>query len=80
MAKRTTRQVSKGTQSSTAETVESAAPVQRTTLGGRSAPAAPDYSYVKNDLRKIGILAGSMFAAMILLYFILPFILPLYAR
>lgn len=80
MAKKTSRQVSKETQTSVVETVDTVAPVQRATLVSRSAPAIPDYSYVKKDLRKIGILAGSMFAAMILLYFILPYILPLYAR
>jgi hypothetical protein len=38
----------------------------------------PDYSYVKNDLRRIGILAGSIFAGLIILYFLMPFIFPLY--
>ncbi len=42
--------------------------------------ALPDYSYIKDDLKRIGIISGSMFAAMIALYFILPFISPLYAR
>lgn len=31
----------------------------------------PDYSYVKKDLRRIGILAGSFFAVLIALSFIL---------
>lgn len=31
----------------------------------------PDYSYVKKDLRRIGILAGSFFAILIALSFIL---------
>ena len=58
------------------------APAQRVTLSRRFSEAAapPDYSYVKKDLTRVGILAGSMFAGMILLYFILPYILPLYAR
>jgi hypothetical protein len=38
----------------------------------------PDYSYVKNDLRRIGILAGSIFAGLIVLYFLMPLIFPLY--
>lgn len=42
--------------------------------------ALPDYSYIKDDLKRIGIISGSMFAVMIALYFILPFISPLYAR
>jgi hypothetical protein len=32
----------------------------------------PDYTYVKRDLRRIGILAGSIFAVLIVLAFILP--------
>ncbi|NLG71587.1 MAG: hypothetical protein GX495_06050 [Chloroflexi bacterium] len=31
----------------------------------------PDYTYVKKDLRRIGILAGSFFAVLIVLSFIL---------
>ena len=45
----------------------------------RSAPAAasggreftPDYTYVKQDLRRIGLLAGSLIAALIILSFVL---------
>lgn len=43
----------------------------------------PDYSYVRHDLRRIGILAGIIFVVLIILYFLLPY-LPyfssLYAR
>ena len=43
----------------------------------------PDYTYVRQDLRRIGILAGSIFVGLIILYFLLPY-LPyfssLYAR
>jgi hypothetical protein len=78
MAKKTSRQVTKtGT---TTNEVAPATAAPRTTLSSRSAPALPDYSYVRQDLRRIGILAGCMFAGMIVLYFILPYILPLYAR
>jgi hypothetical protein len=35
----------------------------------------PDYTYVKRDLRRIAILAGSIFAVLIVLSFILPLIL-----
>lgn len=40
---------------------------------GRSGPAEfnPDYSYVKQDLKRIGILAGSFFAVLIVLSFFL---------
>ncbi|HMN12233.1 MAG TPA: hypothetical protein PKD55_07915 [Bellilinea sp.] len=31
----------------------------------------PDYTYVKNDLRKIGILAGTFFVILIVLSFVL---------
>jgi hypothetical protein len=79
MAKKTSRQVSKGS-ASTSSAVSSS--TTRTTLSSRYAETvvAPDYSYVRNDLKRIGILAGSMFGAMIILYFILPYILPLYAH
>lgn len=39
----------------------------------------PDYSYVKQDLRRIGILVGVIFAVLIILYFVLPYIFPIYA-
>jgi hypothetical protein len=76
MPKKTSRRVSRST------------PTATTSLGGRTTlasrfqetTATPDYSYVKNDLKRIGILAGILFGAMIVLYFILPYIVPLYAR
>lgn len=34
----------------------------------------PDYTYVRNDLKRIGILAGSFFALLIALSFIMPLI------
>ncbi len=73
MAKKTSRQVSKG---------DSSATTARVSRTGRTSEAAasPDFSYVRSDLKRIGILVGSMFAVMIALYFILPFVLPLYAR
>jgi hypothetical protein len=37
----------------------------------RTADFNPDYAYVKKDLRQIGILAGSFFAILIVLSFIL---------
>jgi len=80
MAKKTSRQVSKVTATTNGGDIGPATPTSRATLSSRSAPAMPDYSYVRKDLQRIGILAGSMFAAMIVLYFILPYILPLYAR
>ncbi len=45
----------------------------------RSAPRPsdfnPDYTYVIHDLRRIGVLAGSFFAILIVLSFVLPYIL-----
>jgi hypothetical protein len=80
MAKKSTRKVSKGSTAASAE----AAPVAgtKTSFSSRvSEPvAAPTYPYVTKDLKRIGTLAGIMFAAMIVLYFILPYISPLYAR
>lgn len=32
----------------------------------------PDYTYVKRDLKRIGVLAGSIFAVLIALSFLLP--------
>jgi hypothetical protein len=82
MAKKTSRQVSKSSASTGSAVSSSTASTTRTTLSSRYAETvvAPDYSYVRKDLKRIGILAGSMFGAMIILYFILPYILPLYAR
>lgn len=36
----------------------------------------PDYSYVRSDLKRIGILAGSFFVLLIALAFIMPLIVP----
>jgi hypothetical protein len=36
----------------------------------------PDYRYVINDLKRIGILAGTFFVLLILLSFIMPLIMP----
>jgi hypothetical protein len=35
----------------------------------------PDYSYVISDLRRIGVLAGSFFAFLIVLAIVMPYIL-----
>ena len=47
---------------------------QRARLSSQLSPQ--HYAYVKNDLRLIGILAGSMFLVIILLHFLLPIWLP----
>jgi hypothetical protein len=35
----------------------------------------PDYTYIRRDLRRIGILAGSIFVVLIALYFVVPLII-----
>ncbi len=46
-----------------------AAAVQRATVEFN-----PDYTHVKRDLKRIGVLAGSFFALLIVLSFVLPLI------
>jgi len=60
MAKRTSRR-----SSSTTVSVTPAA-------GQRAAEFNPDYSYVRSDLKRIGVLAGIFTAALIILSFIIP--------
>lgn len=36
---------------------------------------SPDYTYVRKDLKRIGILAGSMFVFLVVMAFVLPLIL-----
>lgn len=49
------------------------------TFGRRATTAAyefnPDYTYVVNDLKRMGILAGSFFVLLVALSFIVPIIL-----
>lgn len=82
MAKKTSRKVSKVNTTTEASPAAATISAPRTTLASRMAEPAvmPDYSYVRNDLKRVGILAGSMFAVMLVLYFVLPYLLPLYAR
>jgi hypothetical protein len=47
---------------------------QRARAAGQVSPE--QYSYVRNDLRLIGILAAAMFLFMVILHFLLPFWLP----
>ena len=47
---------------------------QRVRTANRIAPE--QYAYVKNDLKLIATLAGSMFVIIIILHFVLPLILP----
>lgn len=76
MAKKNTRQVSKGSLSNRSTTASSS-PTPRVSLASRYAEStSPDYSYVTKDLKRVAILAGSMVIGMILLLFILPLFFP----
>jgi|PlaIllAssembly_1097288.scaffolds.fasta_scaffold3441974_1 hypothetical protein len=63
------------------ESAPAASPTSRTYTSRSSEQVFnPDNTYIKKDLKRIGILAGSIFAALIILYFVLPYISPLYAH
>ena len=77
MAKNKKRSVSKGSRLSEAQ-LQSApkVPAMQEKSAGSSRPALsgefnPDYSYVKQDLKKIGILAGSFITILVILSFFL---------
>lgn len=78
MVKKTTRKATRASQT-TADRESDGIRITASSRVGEP-QAAPDYDYIKNDLKRIGVLSGSIFAFMVLLYFILPFISPLYAR
>jgi hypothetical protein len=68
MAKKQKRKTSVGSVRQQPAVVKSAAPVpSRTTVTEFN----PDYSNVKKDLKRIGLLAGSFFVILIILSFIL---------
>jgi hypothetical protein len=60
MAKRTSRRSA----STTVSVTQSA--------GSRAVEFNPDYTYVRNDLQRIGVLAGIFTAVLIILAFIIP--------
>jgi hypothetical protein len=65
MSKKTKRQLRK-------ESVSYFAPAKaEASSAGRSTDFNPDYSYITNDLRRIGILAGSFIVILIALSFFL---------
>ncbi len=67
MAKKQKRQVPQ----SAAPVSSSASPSFRRTITTSPAEFAPDYTYIKNDLKRIGALAGSFFVILIVLSFII---------
>lgn len=86
MAKKTKRKVSSvGQSAATGQPVEvttaSEPQAARPSTSGRRTSTYtqefnPDYSYVKSDLRRIGILAGTFFVLLIALSFIVPYFMP----
>lgn len=67
MSKKTKRQMSSGKIQEVMSTTDKTA----TPVTSNSGEWNPDYSYVVADLKKIGILAGSFFAVLIVLSFFL---------
>jgi hypothetical protein len=68
MSKKTKRQVSS---SKVQEAVQVTSKAAASTPSSNSGEFNPDYSYVKTDLKKIGIMAGSFFAILVILSFFL---------
>lgn len=55
----------------TTPVAEKSAVAAKTTRGTVAADFNPDYTYVKQDLKRIGILAGSFFVILVVLSFFL---------
>jgi hypothetical protein len=86
MAKKQKRNVSQGARISavpnSSSTVSARPAAGRPPASGRPAAGGlrpssaadfnPDYTYAKQDLKRVGVLAGSFIGALIVLYFILP--------
>lgn len=68
MAKKQKRQVP---QSASPSASSGAGPSFRRTITTSPAEFTPDYTYVKNDLRRIGMLAGSILVVLVVLSFII---------
>ena len=75
MAKKYKRSVPSKTSTQSADSVAPAVAVEKSSTGSPfrrvTAEFNPDYSYVLKDLRRIGILAGTFFAIVIVLSFFL---------
>ena len=87
MAKKQKRSVPQGSRPSTAPSSSSSTAAPRTPVTARPAggrlpvsglrPTAsvdfnPDYTYAKQDLKRVGVMAASFIGALIVLYFVLP--------
>lgn len=76
MAKKNKRQSRKASASVPAAVAASgAAPAGEMSTRSTYQDFKPDYTYVRRDLKRIGILAGSMFVFLIVMAFVLPLIL-----
>jgi hypothetical protein len=78
MAKKQKRNVSQSAVSSTARTAVKTPPV---TYSSSPRPVTsmefnPDYTFVKQDLKRIGITAASFIAALFVLYLIITYLFP----
>jgi hypothetical protein len=47
---------------------------------GETAEFNPDYTYIKSDLKRIAVLAGSIFAVLIALAVLMPYIEPYFTK
>ena len=84
MAKKQKRSVPQGSRPSVAPSSTAAprTPVAARPAGGRlpvsglrpsaSVDFNPDYTYAKQDLKRVGVMAASFIGALIVLYFVLP--------
>ena len=73
MAKKYKRSAS--VQSRTNTVTEEVVEARPASLFSRRAAAnefAPDYTYIKNDLKRIGLISGTFFVILVVLSFILP--------
>jgi hypothetical protein len=73
MSKKNKRQVRKTTASPAPVVLNSAPVADITPARSSDREFNPDYSYVKKDLKRIGTLAGTFFAILIVLSFILKY-------
>ena len=65
-----------GLTESSLPSTEGFVPARRSAESAQRMPVArEDYSYVISDLKRIAVLAGSLFAIMIVLAFVLPYVI-----
>jgi hypothetical protein len=75
MAKKQKRNVSQGSRVYPAPSSSSPVGARPATTGLRPSAAVdfnPDYTYAKQDLKRVGVMAASFIGLLIVLYFVLP--------